>query len=70
MVERPMGRAVVIVCVLRVAFLGRRHMVLGGCLDFCHRMGTAISGCFHNQLDTGCSLVGTVGVLTISDDVV
>ena len=32
MVERPIGRAIVIVCVLRVAFLGRRHLVLGGVL--------------------------------------
>ena len=32
MVERPIGRAIVIVCVLRVAFLGRRHLVSGGVL--------------------------------------
>ena len=32
MEERLMGRAVVIVCVLRVAFLGRRHLVSGGVL--------------------------------------
>ena len=32
MVERPIGRAIVIVCVLRVAFSRRRHLVLGGVL--------------------------------------
>ena len=41
MVERPVGKAVVIVCVLCVAFLGRRYLVLGMCLDCCHRVGTA-----------------------------
>ena len=65
MKERLVGRTVVIVCVLRVVFLGRRHLGLGGCLDFCHRLGTV-----HNPLCTGCSLVGAGGILTIIDGVV
>ena len=66
MVERPIGRAVVIVCVLRVAFRRRRHLGMGGCLDFCHRLGTV-----RSKLGTGCSPVGASRViLTIIDDVV
>ena len=45
-------------------FLGIRHLGIGGCLDFCRRLGTV-----RSRLGTGFSLVGASGpVFTVVDD--